>query len=102
MNGLDKLFRESRLDAYVEGVGPLFQVWFSAHPIKNYRDAVRYADGDLFTLWWEEMLSRNVLFHPHYFENMFISMAHTDADIDDTLQKAEDSIRSLERRLGRS
>ena len=33
---------------------------------------------------------------------MFISMAHTDADIDDTLQKAEDSIRSLERRLGRS
>lgn len=100
MNELDKLFRESRLDAYVKGVGPLFQVWFSSHPIKNYRDAAKYADGDLFTLWWEEMLSRGVLFHPHYFENMFISMAHTDADIDDTLQKAEESIRSLEKRIG--
>lgn len=101
MNGLDKLFRASRLDAYVVGVGPLFQIWFSKQPIRNYRDAARYADSKLFTLWWQEMLFRGVLFHPHYFENMFISMAHTDADIDDTLQKAEDSIRSMERKLGR-
>ncbi len=101
MNGLAKLFSDSKLDAYVVGVGPLFQVWFADQPIKNYRDAAKYADGDMFTLWWEEMLYRGVLFHPHYFENMFISMAHTDSDIDDTLQKAEDSIRSMEKRLGR-
>lgn len=101
MNGLDKLFKESKLDAYVEGVGPLFQVWFSKEKIYNYRDAEKYADGDMFTLWWREMLDRGILFHPHYYENMFISMAHTDEDIDKTLKAAEESIRSMEEKLGR-
>ncbi|MEN6595787.1 MAG: glutamate-1-semialdehyde 2,1-aminomutase [Clostridiaceae bacterium] len=101
MNGLEVLFSRSKLDAYVVGVGPLFQVWFASHPIKNYRDAAKYASEELFTLWWREMLFRGVLFHPHYFENMFISMAHSDADIDDTLQKAEDSIRAMEKKLGK-
>ena len=100
MNGLDKLFKESKLDAYVEGVGPLFQVWFSKEKIYNYRDAEKYADGDMFTLWWREMLDRGILFHPHYYENMFISMAHTDEDIDKTLKAAEESIRSMEEKLG--
>ena len=101
MNGLSELFEKSRLDAHVVGIGPLFQVWFSKHKIKNYRDAAQYADGDLFRLWWEEMLVRGQLFHPHYFENMFISMVHTDRDIENSLQAAEDSIKALEKRLGK-
>ena len=101
MNGLSELFEKSRLDAHVVGIGPLFQVWFSKHKIKNYRDAAQYADGDLFRLWWEEMLFRGQLFHPHYFENMFISMVHTDRDIENSLQAAEDSIKALEKRLGK-
>jgi glutamate-1-semialdehyde 2,1-aminomutase len=98
-NGLNYLFRRSKLDAYVVGMGPLFQVWFAKVPIKNYRDAQRYADDSIFTLWWEEMLFRGVLFHPHYFENLFVSTAHTDKDIDDTLQKAEEAIVALEKKI---
>lgn len=100
MNGLQDLFAASKLDAYVTGIGPLFQVWFSKEPIKNYRDAVKYADGDLFTLWWQEMLMRNQLFHPHYFENLFVSMVHTDEDIEGTLKAAKESIEALENKLG--
>lgn len=100
MNGLQDLFKASKLKAYVVGIGPLFQVWFSEHEINNYRDAVKYADGDMFTLWWEEMLKRGILFHPHYFENLFVSMVHTDEDIDKTLLAAKESIKALEERLG--
>ena len=101
MNGLDVLFRHSKLDAYVVGVGPLFQVWFAKEKIRNYREAEMYADGEMFTLWWREMLDRGILFHPHYYENMFVSMAHTDEDIDKTLQKAEEAIFSMEQKLGK-
>lgn len=45
------------------------------------------------------MLFRDVLFYPHHLENMFVSMAYTDADIDGTLQKAEDSINGMQKRL---
>jgi len=99
MNGISELWKKSKIDAYVTGLGPLFQVWFSKHPIRNYRDAKKYANGDIFTLWWEEMLFKGVLFHPNYYENVFVSMAHTDEDIEITLEKAEESIAAVEKKL---
>jgi glutamate-1-semialdehyde 2,1-aminomutase len=33
-------------------------------------------------------LDRGVLFHPHPFENLFVSFAHSDDDIDQTLEAA--------------
>ena len=69
----------------------MFQLWFSEHPIRNWRDAERYADETRFTRWYQEMLLRGVLFHPSQFENMFVSMVHTDADIDETLASAAEA-----------
>ena len=34
------------------------------------------------------MLLRGVLFHPSQYENLFVSMVHTDADVDETLAAA--------------
>jgi glutamate-1-semialdehyde 2,1-aminomutase len=99
-HGLDELWRASKVDASVVGAGPLFQVWFSKHPIRNYREAAMYADEDIFYVWWEEMLFRGVLFHPHYYENLFVSTAHSDNDVDLTLRRAEEAIATVERRLG--
>lgn len=97
--GLNHIWKKSTIPAHVVGVGPVFQVWFSAQPIHNYRQAKAYADGELFTLWWEEMLFRGVLFHPHYYENLFVSMAHSDQDIEITLAKAEEAARAMEKRI---
>ena len=102
MDGVAHLWKKSKVNAYVEGVGPLFQVWFSEKPIRNYRDAQKYADQRAFSIWWEEMLFRGVLFHPHYYENLFVSMAHTDGDIDRTLQSAEEAIFAVEKNISES
>lgn len=99
MDGISRIWSKSRVPAYVVGVGPLFQLWFADRPIKNYRDAAKYANGEIFALWWEEMLFRGVLFHPHYFENMFISMAHTDADVEHTLEVAEEAAAAVEKKV---
>jgi glutamate-1-semialdehyde 2,1-aminomutase len=90
--GLRTLAQERGIDAYVEGLGTVFQLWFSAHPIKNWRDAEKYADEALFTRWYQEMILRGVLFHPLQFENLFVSLVHTDADIDQTLTAAADAL----------
>src|SRR5579862_7649895 len=37
--GLAKILTRHRLPAYVVGLGPVSQVWFARHPIRNYRDA---------------------------------------------------------------
>ena len=88
-DGLARIFTRHGLPAYVAGLGPVLQVWFAAKPIHNYRDAARYADHAMFRRWWEGMLERDILFHPGAFENLFVSFAHSDEDIDRTLEAAD-------------
>jgi glutamate-1-semialdehyde 2,1-aminomutase len=99
MRGMGERLKTAGFDCEVVGVGPLFQVWFTDSPIRNYRDAVRFARKDLFRIWWEEMMSRGVLFHPDAFENLFISFAHTDADVERTLQAVDDALPDVRRRM---
>lgn len=95
--GLDRVLRDAGLPAYVVGVGPLMQVWFAREEIHNYRDAERHADQDLFRRWWQGMLARGVLFHPGAYENLFVSTAHTQDDIAQTLEAAKDVAAELAR-----
>jgi glutamate-1-semialdehyde 2,1-aminomutase len=88
-HGLAQILRDAGLPAYVVGLGPLMQVWFAKQEIHNYRDAERYADQEIFRRWWEGMLARGVLFHPGAYENLFVSTAHTHADVAATLAAAK-------------
>ena len=96
--GLERILQDAKLAAHVVGVGPVMQVWFSEHPIRNYRDAATYASHERFRPWWEGMLDRGVLFHPHAFENLFVSFAHTDDDIEQTLQAARETVKDISAR----
>ena len=85
---LQRVLHDSRIPGHVVGLGPVLQVWFADRPIRNYRDAARYTNQERFRLWWQGMLARGVLFHPGAFENLFVSFAHSDADIDATVEAA--------------
>jgi glutamate-1-semialdehyde 2,1-aminomutase len=91
MAGLRSLAEAAGLAVIVEGLGTVFQVWFTEQPIRNWRDAEKFANENLFTRWWQEMLLRGVLFHPSQFENLFLSLVHTDADVDAMLNAAADA-----------
>jgi len=95
--GLGKVLRDAGLPAYVVGLGPLMQVWFAEKEIHNYRDAERHADQKIFRRWWEGMLARGVLFHPGAYENLFVSTAHTRADVAATLDAARQVATALAR-----
>jgi glutamate-1-semialdehyde 2,1-aminomutase len=99
-DGLTDILRRNGLAADVVGVGSVLQVWFTEHPIHSYRDAARHARHDLFRLWWEGMLDRGVLFHPGAYENLFVSFAHTEADIDETLTAAAATAEAMRVRAG--
>ena len=91
MSGLRTLAGQAGLPVIVEGLGTVFQLWFSDRPIRNWRDAQRYAREDLFTRWWQEMLLRGILFHPSQYENLFLSLVHTPDDVAETLAAAAES-----------
>jgi glutamate-1-semialdehyde 2,1-aminomutase len=86
--GLRDLAARHGIPVQVDGLGTVFQMWFSDHPITDWREAYAYADEARFTRWWQEMLLRGVIFHPSQFENLFVSLVHTERDIDETLAAA--------------
>jgi glutamate-1-semialdehyde 2,1-aminomutase len=45
------------------------------------------------------MLDRGVLFHPGAYENLFVSFAHSDEDIDFTLNAAREVISTLKQHV---
>lgn len=99
MRGFRERLQSAGIATEVVGLGPVFQVWFTDSPVCNYRDAVRHARKDVFRGWWEEMMNRGVLFHPDAFENLFVSFAHTESDVERTLQAVDDAIPDLRRRM---
>lgn len=97
--GLAHILHDTGLPAHVVGLGPLMQVWFARDAIHNYRDAERHADQVMFRRWWQGMLARGVLFHPGAYENLFVSTAHTRADVAATLAAAKGVAAELARSL---
>ncbi len=91
-NGLTELAQQAGLPVRVDGIGTVFQLWFADKPIHNWRDAEANASEELFTRWYHEMLMRGVLFHPSHLENLFVSLVHTDEDIDLTLEAAAEAL----------
>jgi glutamate-1-semialdehyde 2,1-aminomutase len=63
-------------------------------PNQNYDDALA-ADKKRYAAYYHEMRKRNILLPPSQNEVMFVSTAHTDADIDETLVAIEESLETL-------
>jgi len=61
--------------------GSMWGVYLAAPPVRNYTDAKR-TDTALFARWHRAALGRGVFLPPSAFEAAFVSLAHTDADID--------------------
>jgi glutamate-1-semialdehyde 2,1-aminomutase len=94
-SGLCELFRAQNIPCRVQGPGPVFQLWFTDRPATNYREAAAAAKPAFFARFQRAMLKRGVLFHPSQTEHFFVSTAHTDADIDQTLAVAAEAVAEI-------
>jgi len=72
-------------------VGSMWGVYFCEGPVRNFQDALR-VDRDLFAAYHRYCLAGGVFFAPSPFEAGFLSTAHSDADIDETLRVVDESL----------
>lgn len=71
-----------------------FSTHFCDHPITNY-DEAQDTDGEAFASFFRHMLDRGINLAPSKYEAWFLTTAHTDEDIDATLEAADESLRLL-------
>lgn len=84
----------SGVEGRVQAVGSLLTLFFSPAAISNYADAKR-SDAKRFAAFFRGMLDRGVMLPPSQFEALFVSAAHTEAEIDATIAAAGESLREL-------
>jgi glutamate-1-semialdehyde 2,1-aminomutase len=67
---------------------------FCSHPVTNY-DEAQDTDGEAFARFFRLMLDRGIYLAPSKYEAWFLTTAHTESDIDLTLEAADDSFRAM-------
>ena len=92
--GLRAGLKESAIEGVVNVAGSLLTIFFAEGPIRNYSDAKK-SDTAQFARFFQEMLARGVFLPPSQYEALFVSAAHTDADIDRTIHAALESLQVI-------
>ncbi len=93
-NGLREILAEHHMDDQVQGTASMFQIFFSHAPVTDYRTAMG-CDADKFMSLFHRLLDEGVYVPPSQFETGFLSTAHSDKDIKDTLNAFDRSLGAL-------
>jgi len=91
MAGLAELAQKSGLPAQVVGEPVVFDILFTGEPVTDYR-SLQKADGALARSFTTELIKRGVVKNT---QKIYMSLAHTDADVARTLQACEDALKVL-------
>jgi glutamate-1-semialdehyde 2,1-aminomutase len=73
----------------------LVGLFFTAAPVRNYDEVRVAADTGVYPRFFHAMLDRGIALAPSAYEVLFPSLAHTDADIERTIDAAGDAAASL-------
>ncbi len=93
-SGLEDIIRRRSIPAQVARAGSMFTLFFNEKPVTSYSDASR-SDLGRFTIYFNKMLENGIYLPPSQFEAAFMSLAHTDKDIEKTLDAAKKALRGL-------
>lgn len=83
--GIQKLIEERNLPITCNHVGSLGSIFFTKEMVTDYTTA-KTSDTESFARYFRHMLAKHIYLAPSQFEAMFLSNAHTDEDIDYTLE----------------
>jgi glutamate-1-semialdehyde 2,1-aminomutase len=92
-DGLRRIARETETLAQINRVGSILTMFCTGDEVFDYATALM-SDTGTYARLHAGLLKRGVFLAPSQFEAAFISLAHTEADIDETLEAAESSLRN--------
>jgi glutamate-1-semialdehyde 2,1-aminomutase len=86
-DGLLEITAAAKANCVVNRIGSIGSMFFTAEPVTDYASA-KTSDTAKYAKYFKHMLDGGVYFAPAQFEAMFLSNAHTEQDIKDTLECA--------------
>ncbi|MBB3868903.1 glutamate-1-semialdehyde 2,1-aminomutase [Geobacillus sp. NFOSA3] len=71
-----------------------FTVYFTTEKVENYEQAQR-SDGEMFAKFFKLMLKQGINLAPSKYEAWFVTLAHTEEDVEYTLKAVENAFKQL-------
>ncbi len=94
VKGLQAAADEAGIPMKTGHIGSMAGFFFTDQDVYNFEDA-KTCDLDRFAKFYRGMLSKGIYLAPSQFEACFVSAAHTDADIEETLAAARQVMATL-------
>lgn len=91
---IQEVSEDKHLKITVNYIESMFQVFFTDSEVSSCDDAKK-SDIELFKRYFHNLLKNGVFIPPSQFETCFLSTAHTDKDLEDTLNSIQNSLREL-------
>ena len=95
-DGLRRTAEEAEIPVRINRAGSMLTTFFTNEPVIDYASAKR-SDTARYAAYFRHMLDRGVFLAPSQFEAMFLSTAHTDAEIEATIEAAGEALAALPR-----
>ena len=92
--GLNAAAEKAGIPVITQRAGSMSCLFFAEQPVHNLAEAMQ-ADRERFKKYFHGILAEGVYLAPSAFEAAFLSVAHTDADIDATIAAAEKVMTTL-------
>ena len=86
VHGLRRIAAEHDVPFTADSAGSMWGFFFRAEPVRSFADA-KTCDVERFKRFFHAALARGVYLAPSAFEAAFMSSAHSDADVDETLNR---------------
>jgi len=90
--GIGDILEEQDLDYKVAGLSSMFQIYFTGKDVHDYQDA-KTADTQKFDKYFHELLEKGVFIPPSQFECCFISLKHSEDDLEHTLEAVGEALK---------
>ncbi|MGQ0793211.1 MAG: glutamate-1-semialdehyde 2,1-aminomutase [Deltaproteobacteria bacterium] len=94
VGGLREILAKLHIKARINSAGSLFTLFFTEHEVADYASALR-ADTKMYSGFFKNMLDAGIMFPPSQFEAVFVSSAHTEAELELTLKAAYGALKKL-------
>ncbi|MFX3624037.1 MAG: glutamate-1-semialdehyde 2,1-aminomutase [Ectobacillus sp.] len=78
----------------INRAGSMIGIFFTDEKVINYETA-KTSNLEFFAVYYREMIEQGVFLPPSQFEGLFLSTAHTDEDIEKTIQAVETAFSKL-------
>ena len=94
VQGIREIAARHRVPLTADSAGSMWGFFFRAEPVRNFDDA-KLSDVERFKRFFHAALDRGVYLAPSAFEAGFMSSAHSDRDVDDTLERLDDAMATV-------